>query len=314
MNTYSRSNMIGQPEYDNNFWAMMRGEDVQSEAINIGRESSSGLYCLPTTSENKCVGMINAQSIFRNHATLFSCFKGSSRIITADSNDIGMFISEDDEFPIDTLEDDFVSLAIERKKLGVLIKMSSEMVHDSPFDLENYLLKRLAKSIARGEDKAFITGNGTTEPYGLLHATEGAEVAHTTESLTFDDLVKLFYSVKPEYRQNAVWLMNDDMAMKLRLMKDESSNWLWHEGPDTLFGHPVIITEHMPDAEAGSKPVVFGDLSYYWIVKYSPLSMVRLMERFALTDQMGVLAYEFINGRLVRKDAVKVIQISEDEE
>lgn len=67
----------------------------------------------------------------------------------------------------------------------------------------------------------------------------------------------------------------------------------------------------MPAAGAGSKPVAFGDFSYYWIIKRSPLVVWMPLELFALNGQNGYLTYEFIDGKLVRPETVKVFSIKQ---
>ena len=52
-----------------------------------------------------------------------------------------------------------------------------------------------------------------------------------------------------------------------------------------------------------------GRHSHYWIVNRLPLSVRTLTERFTLQHQTGYLAYEFLDGRLTRPEAVKVLQI-----
>ena len=46
--------------------------------------------------------------------------------------------------------------------------------------------------------------------------------AAKADSLTFDDLIDLFYSLKAPYRQNAVFLMNDDTVKAIRKMKEKN--------------------------------------------------------------------------------------------
>ena len=66
----------------------------------------------------------------------------------------------------------------------------------------------------------------------------------------------------------------------------------------------------MPDMESDSKPIAFGDFSYYWIICRSPVSVRALSEKFALLDQIGYFAFEFVDGKLIRPEAVKVIQMN----
>ena len=145
-------------------------------------------------------------------------------------------------------------------------------------------------------------------PTGILNGANGAEVAYAVDEITYDDIISLYFSVKPEYRKNAVWLMNDKTVLALRTLKDEAGNYLWRSSDDTILGKKVFVSEFMPDMESGSKPIAFGDFSYYWIICRSPVSVRALSEKFALLDQIGYLAFEFIDGKLIRQEAVKVIQ------
>ena len=107
-------------------------------------------------------------------------------------------------------------------------------------------------------------------------------------------------------------MMNDTTALHLRTLKDEAGNYLWNAVTDTILGKPVVISEYMPDIEAGKKPVVFGDFSYYWIIDRDPVSMQILKELYLNTGHIGYLAYEFLDGKLIRSDAVKAVKISEN--
>ncbi len=172
-------------------------------------------------------------------------------------------------------------------------------------------MKRLAKNFGRAEDNAFINGTGVNMPTGILAAEGGAEVGVTTDTLTYDDVVKLFFSVKPEYRRNAVWIMNDETALALRSLKDDSGNYIWNHANDTILGHKVMISEFMPGAQSGSKPIAFGDFGYYWIVNRRPVSIRTLTEQFVHLDCIGYLGYEFLDGKLIRPEAIKVMQMSD---
>ena len=103
--------------------------------------------------------------------------------------------------------------------------------------------------------------------------------------------------------------MNDKTALALRKMKDSDGNYLWNNSNDTILGKQVLISEFMPDIEAGAKPIAFGDFSYYWVIGRKPVSVRTLVEKFAFYDQIGYLAIEFLDGKLVRSEAIKVVVI-----
>lgn len=97
----------------------------------------------------------------------------------------------------------------------------------------------------------------------------------------------------------------------VKQMVTNDGNYLWNQANDTILGKQVIISEYMPDVETGTKPIAFGDFSYYWIVGRKPVTVRTLLEKFVLYDQIGYLAFEFLDGKLVRNEAIKVIQMAD---
>ena len=222
---------------------------------------------------------------------------------------MAMFVPERGEIPIYEGADDFRKMPVDSWKLAAFIKCEADFIHDATFDIEKCLDKRFGKTFARAETDAFINGTGEEMPTGILNDVGGAEVSFTTESITYDDLISLYFSVEAEYRSKGTWLMNDETAMTLRKLKDENGNYLWNHNSDTILGKPVVISEFMPCAGSGKKPVAFGDFSYYWVIDRRPVTMRPIVERFAINDQIGYIAYEFLDGKLVRQQAIKVLRV-----
>ena len=197
-----------------------------------------------------------------------------------------------------------------------MIKVSEELINDSVFDLEAYIAREFARRIGNKEEEAFFTGDGSGKPLGVLAENGGAEVGVTAASataITADELIDLFYSLKAPYRKNAVWLLNDSTIKAIRKLKDNNQQYLWQPGltagaPDTLLGRPVRTSAFMPALAAGSKSVLFGDLSYYWVADRQGRSFRRLGELFAPTGQVGFLATQRVDGKLILPEAVKVLQ------
>jgi len=265
---------------------------------------------MPNSSDNKYMNALEKESLFRGIGTVIKAYGSGYRIFAKDSKELAEWVAENDAIPIYESIEDFTINTVDSWKLAALVKMDEAFIHDASFDIENYLIKRFAKNFGRAEDNAFINGNGTEMPTGILNATGGAEVATTIDEITYDDVISLYFSVKPEYRKNAVWLMNDVTALALRTLKDNAGNYLWRDSDDTILGKKVIMTEFMPDVESGSKPIAFGDFSYSWVIGRRPIGVRTLTEKFAALDQLGYLAYEFLDGKLIRPEAVKVIQIN----
>ena len=81
-------------------------------------------------------------------------------------------------------------------------------------------------------------------------------------------------------------------------LKDTSGNYIWRHSDDTILGLPVFTSPHMPDMEAGAKPILFGDFTLYWIVECGGIVIKRLREKYAamgLTGFMGACPFSIFD-------------------
>lgn len=192
-------------------------------------------------------------------------------------------------------------------KLCALIKVSEELLNDSAFDLESYFNQEFARRIGEAEEEAFVIGDGSAKPYGIFDDSEGGEVgvtATSTVTITADELIDLYYSLKAPYRKNGVWLLNDSTVNSIRKLKDSNGQYLWQPSikdgeTDTLLGKPVYT----------SSSIAFGDLSYYWIGDRQGVTFKRLNELYAANGQVGFLATKRVDARLIVPEAVKILKM-----
>ena len=213
-------------------------------------------------------------------------------------------------------DDVFAQEQIDAHKVGTLIKVSEELLDDSAFDLQSYISKEFTRRIGAKEEEAFLIGDGSKKPTGILHATAGAQVGVTAAgaaAITADELIDLYYSLKSPYRKNAIWVLNDGSIRAIRKLKDLSGQYLWQPGlrqgePDMLLGKPLYTSAYMPNIAAGAKTILFGDLSYYWIGDRKGITFKRLNERYADFGQVGFLASKRVDAKLILPEAVKVLQ------
>jgi HK97 family phage major capsid protein len=106
--------------------------------------------------------------------------------------------------------------------------------------------------------------------------------------------------------------MNDSTVKALRKLKNGNGDYLWQpsvvaNAPDTILGRPVYTSAFMPAIAAGNKTILFGDLSYYWVADREGRSFKRLNELYAATGQVGFLASERVDGKLILPEAAKVL-------
>lgn len=313
MNTYTTMlNNINSNDYETHFWNVLRGGQDNTNTLAKGVDSLTGAYTLAAEGQQKYLASVKKAGVFRTLATDVQAYDQQYRIKVANDDDIAVWVPEGTAIPLSNTAADFRNFELGTCKLAVFFKLSNAFVHDNSFLFEDYIIRRLARNFAQAEDKAFISGNGKSMPMGILDENRGADVGVTTKELTYNDVIRLYFSLKPEYRKNGTWLMNDETALTLRTIKDANGNYIWNHSNDTILGRPVRISQFMPNAENGDKPIAFGDFSYYWMVGRRPVSIRTLTERFANVDCTGYLAYEFLDGKLIRPEAIKVIQMTDN--
>ena len=303
-------------EYRANFWNMMRSKAPMPQVVNalqIGTDSEGG-FLVPDEYERTLVESLEEENIFRQLANIIRTSSGDRKIPVVATKGTASWIDEEGAYP--ESDDSFGQVSIGAYKLGTLIKVSEELLNDSVFDLESYISREFARRIGSKEEEAFFTGNGTGKPLGILAETGGAQVGVTaakTDAISVDELIDLFYSLKTPYRRNAVWLLNDATVKLVRKLKDGQGQYLWQPSlvsgtPDTLLGKPVYTSAYMPTAAADAKTVAFGDFGYYWVADRQGRSFKRLNELYAANGQVGFLASQRVDGKLVLPEAVKVLQ------
>lgn len=301
--------------YKKAFWdhAKRRDNIEVRNALSIGSDTEGG-YLVPDEFENTLITALNEENIIRKFAHIFTTSSGAHKIPVVSQRGTASWI--DEAGTITESDDTFGQQLIGAHKVGTLIKVSEELLSDAAFNLESYFTSEFARRIGNAEEEAFLIGNGTGKPTGIFNATGGAEIgvtASAANTITADELIDLFYSLKAPYRKNAIWILNDSTVKIIRKLKDSNGQYLWQpalrDGEfDTILGKRIFTTPFAPEAAAGAKTIAFGDFSYYWIGDRQGVSFKRLNERYAETGQVGFLATKRVDGKLILPEAIKVLQ------
>ncbi len=302
-------------DYRKNFWNAMRSKVPMpnvTNALQIGTDSEGG-YLVPDEYERTLVEALEEENIFRQMAKVIQTSSGDRKIPVVASKGTASWIDEEGAYP--ESDDSFGQVSIGAYKLGTMIKVSEELLNDSVFDLQSYISREFARRIGAKEEEAFFTGDGKGKPLGVLAATGGAETGVTAASataVTADELMDLYYSLKSPYRKKSVWVLNDSTIKAIRKLKDNNGQYLWQPSltagaPDMILGRPIKTSAYMPAIAAGAKTIAFGDFSYYWIADRQGRSFKRLNELFAASGQVGFLASQRVDGKMILAEAVKVL-------
>lgn len=299
-------------EYKEAFWKAMKNKnsfEVQN-ALTIGTDSEGG-YLVPDEFEQVIIDKLADENIIRQLANVITTSFGDKKIPVSASHGTAAWTDEGDAY--NESDDSFGVVTIGAHKLTTIIKVSEELINDSVFNIERYIAKEFARRIAAAEEEAFITGNGTGKPTGLLVTGEVGVTAASATALTSDEVIDLYYSLREPYRKNAVFITNDDTVKAIRKLKDGQGQYLWQPSvaagaPDTILGRFIKTSTFVPKIEAAAKTIAFGDYSYYWIADRQGRSFQRLNELYAATGQVGFKGSQRVDGKLVLAEAVKVLK------
>lgn len=300
--------------YTKDFWQMMRGQGVV-DALKEGADPDGG-FLVPDEFENQLIQKLQEANVLRTISHVIQTNSGEHKIPVVASEGTAAWLDEEAAYTESNTQFSQISLAAH--KLGTLIKVSEELLNDSAFDLMTYLSGEFGRRLGNAEEQAFLTGTGTNQPTGILTDTNGASAGSTaakTDTLTFDDLIDLFYSLKAPYRQNAVFLMSDDTVKTISKLKDKNDQYVWQPSvqagqPDRILNCPVYTSPYMPNLAAGNKPILFGDFNYYWIADRQGRTFKRLNELYAVTGQVGFLGSQRVDAKVILPEAIKILAMA----
>ena len=315
-----QDNPLATKEYSGAFWDMMHGNGHLSEvrnALSVGVDEEGG-FTVPDEFHRQLIQGLEENNIFRQMAHVIRTSSGTRKIPVANDTLEASWIDEGEEIPEGTTK--FKQTTLSAYKMGKMIRVSNELLNDSFFDIAGYIADRFGKAMGRAEEKAFIVGTGEKQPTGILSNIEGASAepgatAGSETKVTFDDIFKLYYSLKSPYRSKAAFLCNEELLLQLMMLKDGNGNYVWKASldigkPDTLLGRPIYTSGYMPGVASGQKVMTFGDYSYYWVADRASRTFRRLNELFAATDQVGFMTTQRVDGKLILPEAVKYLKMA----
>ena len=298
--------------YKQAFWDSIRQRNFTDpqNSLSIGVDTEGG-YLVPDEYERRLVSALQEENIFRRLATIIKTSSGDRKIPVVTGHGEAAWMDENGAYT--ESDESFGQTTIGAYKLGTAIKISEELLNDSVFDLESYIATEFARRIGTKEEEAFLVGDGQSKPTGVLNSAE-AGVTTAGTSISFDDVMDLYHSLRSVYRSKAVWLLNDTTVKALRKLKDGNGNYIWQPSvqlgqPDMILNRPYYTSNFVPDLTAGNKVMAFGDFSYYWIADRQGRSFKRLNELYAANGQIGFLASQRVDGKLILPEAVKVMTL-----
>ena len=316
-------------EYNEAFWNMMRGVNTMEvrDALSVGVDQNGG-FTVPDEFEHQLIQALEENNIFRSLAKTIHTNSGTRTIPIATDSGTASWIEEG--AAIQESDMSFAQETLSAYKLGCMIKVSNELLNDSAFNIAAHIAQRFGVRFGNAEEDAFINGTGPSAnpqttpsmPTGILTSLtpSAGNTTANAQTVHFDNIYKLYYSLKSPYRRKAAFLCNETLLLQLMLIKDKNDNYIWKPGlevgkPDTILGRPIHTSGYMPaitgnaTQDKNKKVLLFGDFSYYWIADRQNRTLKRLNELYAVTDQVGFIGTQRVDGKLILPEAMQVMAL-----
>lgn len=284
----------------------LRSNFRQVDNVLQEKVDADGGYLVPEEYDNRLIQSLEGENIMRQLGNTLTT-SGDHKINIAATTPAAAWIDEGGQLTFG--EATFKQALLDAHKLHVAIKVTEELLYDSAFNLENYILEQFGKALANAEEDAFLNGDGTGKPTGVFHQTNGGTNLTEVATLKADDIINLIHALKRPYRKGAVFILNDKTIAAIRKLKDNNGAYMWQPSyqvgePDRLLGYPVYTSQFAPENK-----IAFGDFSYYNIGDRGTRSFKQLTELFAGNGMIGFVAKERVDGKLILKEAVQILPI-----
>ena len=147
-------------------------------------------------------------------------------------------------------------------ELYSVVPVTNWLLQDSQFDVAGVVVENAVEQFAKALELAIYSGDGSDKPTGLVATTpvltaDSASPERAATALQYivgsgdlaNDIISLYFTLKPEYRANATFVMSSASLAVVRQLRDSNgSGFLWQQNlsqamdaPDgLLMGRPVI--------------------------------------------------------------------------
>lgn len=297
-------------------------ETLQTKALSVGSDANGG-YLVPNQMSNAIVAIVNESSPLRSLASVETISSDSLDLIEDTTDMDAAWGDETTDRSAATNNSTIGRNTIDTFEMYAQPQATQKLIDDSSIDIEQWIAEKVGDKMARLEATAFISGNGTSQPKGILSyaagTTFGTQIQQvnsgTSATVTADSLVQLFFALKDEYARRATFLMHRTTVQAVRLLKEATTNqYLWQPGlaagtPDSLLGVPVALAADMPVPAANSLSIAVADFKRAYLI-VDRIGIRTLRDPFTAKPFVKFYTTKRVGGEVVNTDAIKLLKLS----
>ena len=194
---------------------------------------------------------------------------------------------------------------------GALAKVSLSLVNDTDINLVDFVVEKLAQSVAVFIDGEIIKGT-SGKITGLSTATQVVTAA-ASSAITADEIIRLKNQLKSVYQTGAYFVMSPNTFTAVQLLKDGNERYLFNDNvvegfSGTILGKPVYVTDQMDDIAESKNVIFYINPSQALAVKVVEESVQILREKYATAHALGVVQWLDMDAKIANQQAVAVLK------
>jgi HK97 family phage major capsid protein len=304
------------PEYRQAFGEYLRDGIASRAVLQADSDAGGGYLVTPMQFVDRLIQAVDNAVYIRQWATVFSVPNAASLgVPTLESDPADADWTAELGTGTEDTNMSFGRRALTPHPVAKRIKVSNKLLRQVP-DSESLVRSRLAYKFGITWEKAALTGSGSNQPLGVFTASDlgistGRDVSedNTDSAVTFDGLINARFALNDAYKLQARWLAHGDFYKQVAKIKDGEGQYIWRQSvmagePDMLLGFPAYASEHAPNTfTTGQYVAILGDFSHYWIADALSMSVQRLVELYAETNQVGLIGRLESDGMPVLEEA-----------
>lgn len=199
------------------------------------------------------------------------------------------------------------------------LRVSVELLQDSAFDVGSLVARALGTRIARKQAVDWVTGGGTTLPFGIAHSglTDDNALA-SAGTVTYQDLLDTEALLDPAYEAGAKWVMSKATWSTIRAITDVTTGrplvlenavaGMGQNPPKMLLGYEVVIDQTMPAITGSNYFAVLGDLREAYVIRRVQ-NLVVVVNPYTRANygQVEYSAWERADGNIQNRSAYVIL-------
>ena len=301
---------------------------LEAKSVNASTDSEGG-YLAPNEVERIINAAVKDISPFRQIASVREIGGNTFRKPVSNGDAVAGWVAETTARDTATTAPTLTAIDFPTMELYAMPAASQTLLDDSIVDIEQWLADEVQSEFAAQESAAFISGNGTTAPKGILTYDIAADASKDPDEIGYlpsgadgafaasnpsDKLLDLIYAPKQAYRANGRFLMNRSVVGALRKFKDGEGNYLWQPNnepgePARLMGYPVAEAEDMPDVASDSYSIAFGDFRRAYLI-VDRVGVRVLRDPYSAKPYVLFYTTKRVGGGVQDYDAIKLLKFA----